>query len=192
MDLTLQPLSEESDILASADLKGTTEASSSAPRHEPYISLTADPYRMPALNTFSRTLLKRDPANQYQTVETLRMLGRHSEVVQAKAQELANHLDGVKARVALQGREFARQVETLKALQQRVDGYMRNGQRLLSERVKEMVVEQRIQMEQARKALQHYRAKDSALSEAEVQCFQELGGLRDETIDLKNRANLVS
>ncbi|KAG8881216.1 hypothetical protein FRB97_009785 [Tulasnella sp. 331] len=191
IDLSLQtPLVEEDPVSSVVAIPESEAVGVALP--EPYVSLTSSQtYRMPALN-LSRSLLRHDPANRYQTPETLRTLGRHSELTQSKAHELVANLDQVKSRLVVQQNEFMRQVKTLQELKKRVDELTGQEQKMLADRVKEKVVEQRLLLERLDVILRKYRESDtSPLTPAEEEWRIELRRLNDEVIDMKNRTALV-
>lgn len=193
IDLSLQSSLSEEDQPISAPAAVPEVEGAAVALPDPYVSLTSShPYRIPALN-FPRSHITHDPANRYQTPETLRMFGRHSELTQTKAHELAANLDEVKSRLGIQQGEFLRQVDTLKDLKKRVDDLTNQEQRALSDRVKEKVVQQRLLLERLDAVLRKYRESDtSALTPAEEEWRDELQQLNDEVIDMKNRTALVS
>lgn len=193
LDLNLQSIHPEDHLSQLTTVSQSQADVAGNPAPEPYVSLTStQPYRVPPLNAFARTLMNRDQGNRYQTPETLRLLGRHSELAQTKAHELVANLDQVKSRVELQESEFQRQVETLKELKQRVEEVTGHGQRLLSEPVKEVVVSQRLLLERMEKILRQQRANGSdQLTDAEKEWFRDLKRMEDEVIDMKNRAAVV-
>ncbi|KAG9039651.1 hypothetical protein FRB95_009232 [Tulasnella sp. JGI-2019a] len=192
IDLSLQMSLPEEGQQSSAAAAAAESTGATIALPDPYISLTSSqPYRVPALN-FPRSYITHDPTNRYQTPETLRMLGRHSEHTQTKTHELVMHLDQVKSRLEIQQSEFMRQVDTLKELKKKVDELTNQGQGELGDRVKEKVVEQRLLLERLDAVLRKYRESDmSALTPAEEEWRVELQRLNDEVIDMKNRTALV-
>lgn len=93
----------------------------------------------------------------------------------------------------MQRNEFQRQVEKLGELSKTVDEVTAHGQHLQSDRLKNMVVTQRLLLERMDKVLRIYRTAHSAtLTEAEAEWFAELQQLDDNVQDMKTKAALVS